>query len=887
MKFRNTLLLLLVVIAVGVWALVIEPKRQTTEESEKSEKKVFAWKSADVSQIEIRRDSGTVVLTRDDKNPDSWHMTQPVEGKADRSEVDSLLSRLEFLEKKQTIAGEAGQKPDLKPYGLEKPRVEVAVTTKVGGKDSPTTLQVGGDAVGSTLYARIPSSGEVILVDKSLFAALDKKSDAFRDKTLSDVETFRATRLDLTYPDRTISLVKKDDAWSLTAPVVDLADKEKVDTLLGAAKSLKADTFVAEKPGDLATYGLASPRLKFTVSQGEEKSDSVLLGADIPDSGGLVYAKHAARDTIYGVKESALKELTADPTDIREKKVLEFESFDAKALTVKSGDVEITAERQDGTWKITKPMDAKAEETAVTQFLDKLHDLNVKRIAAEKADDPKTFGLDSPVTVSVTNGNGKVFTAFFGGKDSDGQYAYARREAFDPILAVDVSILDAIPKSALALRDREVLDLAKFRVQKLAIDRAGVATRLEKRDGDKWLVTAPVKRDADKDAVDAVLNAVAPLKAKDLVAEKADDPKAYGLDAPEFKLTLTTEKDTSTAGKKPEEGRPKPVSTDEKTETWTLLVGNGSGDAGANAMFEGDDLVFRIPTTLVDALKKDFLDRAVWDLDREQIAAIKIERAGLTLAAKKDKEGWSLTAPIAGKADPSAVEDVLRTASKLRAERYVIAPDAAATKLDAPEATVTLTLEKLAGSEDKVVKIGAVAGDPEGAHYASASGQELTLVLGPAIVKTLTRDLVSLKLFDFHGAEDVKSLEVAYTEAGEEGGSRAVTVAYQMGDDKKWKRTKPEGSESSDADPGKVPNFLAALTLLRGTKVASYQPDSPASHGLDAPTVTVALDLKDGKAALKVGKQTETADGSFAAVDGKPYVYVLSTSDVEKLKLKP
>src|SRR5262249_2834983 len=189
--------------------------------------------------------------------------------------------------------------------------------------------------------------------------------------------------------------------------------------------------------------------------------------------------------------------LTVEPTGLRSTKVAGFETFDATKLEVKRADAPLVVEKKDGKWTITKPTETKADESAVTGFLDKLKALTVKHFLADKpsADEKKAFGLDPGVETVVTTTGGKTSKLVIGGKDAEGKYACVTRDDVEPVAGVDVLILDAVPTSILSLRDREILDLSRTRAQKLAIDREGEEVVLEKRENETWVETDPVKRD--------------------------------------------------------------------------------------------------------------------------------------------------------------------------------------------------------------------------------------------------------------------------------------------------------------------------------------------------------------------------------------------------------
>jgi uncharacterized protein DUF4340 len=153
-------------------------------------------------------------------------------------------------------------------------------------------------------------------------------------------------------------------------------------------------------------------------------------------------------------------------------------------------------------------------------------------------------------------------------------------------------------------------------------------------------------------------------------------------------------------------------------------------------------------------------------------------------------------------------------------------------------------------------------------------------------VQALTHELVPTRPLDsFTSIDDVKSIEIASSAPDDGGGG---TTAYERGDDKKWKRTKPTAGEPSDEETQKLQAVLGTLASLRASSIASFDATDAAKFGLDTPRLVITLEQKSEKSTLKIGGDTKDrkGDGSFAMVEGKPYVYVLSKPEVQSLRLK-
>ena len=113
MKFKTTLILLIVA-AIGIgYVFLYERKQLPQEEWERLQKKVIPdFKSSLVKKIELKNESGKVVL---EKRADNyWYIIDPQKIRADNSEINSILSEFEFMTKIGSFKQESGKKFDLK-----------------------------------------------------------------------------------------------------------------------------------------------------------------------------------------------------------------------------------------------------------------------------------------------------------------------------------------------------------------------------------------------------------------------------------------------------------------------------------------------------------------------------------------------------------------------------------------------------------------------------------------------------------------------------------------------------------------------------------------------------------------------------------------------------
>ena len=156
----------------------VDAKKPVTEEGVEKRDKVFTVDAEKVDELKVRSSSGETSTLK--KAKDGWQLVEPITAKVDDSEVTGITSNLASAEI-QSIVDEAPK--DLQPYGLDKPRFEVAF--KAAGDKEYRRLLVGGKApAGGDLYAQ--RAGEKARVRDSLVRGEQLRSQAVRPPRQED-----------------------------------------------------------------------------------------------------------------------------------------------------------------------------------------------------------------------------------------------------------------------------------------------------------------------------------------------------------------------------------------------------------------------------------------------------------------------------------------------------------------------------------------------------------------------------------------------------------------------------------------------------------------------------------------------------------------------------
>ncbi len=396
----------------------------------------------------------------------------------------------------------------------------------------------------------------------------------------------------------------------------------------------------------------------------------------------------------------------------RPDKLVEFDvERVARLRLVYPKDPAITVEkRDDDDWWITEPLEADADDRAVTRLLEQLAKAQAeRRIPSDEAQPLATYGLEGDGTqarVSITlDGGTKLPDIVIGDTTPVGFQAFVRVEGNDEVVVVPLIVHSGVKKSVFDLREKKLFDFNPNDGIAVTLAREGTTIVL-RREGDRWRITAPVDDLADKNQVTSLLRSLEELEALAFYDGDAADRSAFGLDHPSLELHV-------------ELGGGKTVA---------LRVGNKTPDSPPGYYVErvGDGQVAKIAEWHRNRLDKgvnDLRDKKLFDCKVDEIARVSYERRdGDSFALVKGDDGTWRVEPDPGRGVKQAV--VRRALSGLAGMAGTeIAAESADTKeelalygLDEPVAEVTVVRGdgNVCGAAQAGV-IGADSGNP--AYY--------------------------------------------------------------------------------------------------------------------------------------------------------------------------
>ena len=227
-------------------------------------------------------------------------------------------------------------------------------------------------------------------------------------------------------------------------PLTAKADDGEIGTLTSALASSEIVRVIDENPTNLNDYGLSNPRIEVDFKATGDKQYRKLLIGDKTATGSELYAKRNDEKKVFLIPAMQETSLNRTTFDLRDKGLLKFDREKVDAIDVSSGGKTIAIAKEGGDWKITRPVQTKADFGSVEGLVGRLQSVQMKSIVADQASpaDLKKYGLDKPeATVNLALGSSRA-TLLVGGKADKDNTVYARDASKQAVVTVEQSLLD-------------------------------------------------------------------------------------------------------------------------------------------------------------------------------------------------------------------------------------------------------------------------------------------------------------------------------------------------------------------------------------------------------------------------------------------------------------
>lgn len=448
---------------------------------------------------------------------------------------------------------------------------------------------------------------------------------------------------------------RANGTWRLDRPLSYPAQTNSIEALLELLADLESAARIPvvelqHRDEGKAAFGLEPPRSSVVLTVGEDQQQ--LLIGSLTAPGDQVFVQMAGSDHIAVVTADLLRLIPDSDHAWRNTLVLEPAFVDWDGMTITSGG-QVVGLRMDPTnltWRLVRPLNARADQTRLASLIQDLRDLQAREFLT---DDPRAdleaMGLQPPhLEISFTLGTNVTRTLRFGRPvPADTNLLHAMGREPGTVIAVPAAPLAGWRSPPAEFRDRQLLrvpaSLSSITVTNgepfsLRPDPAGV-----------WKVE-PGGWTADLAWVGGFLTRLNNLRivqfVKDVVAEP--DLPAFGLGTPALRLVLNAESPTA-----------------------LQLDFSAPKDGLVNVRRGDENAVYALEAGAVAELSTrggEFRERRVWRFDPEQVASVTVQSGGRSWQVlRKAANEWSLAPGSQGMINPFGIEEACHRLSQLDA----------------------------------------------------------------------------------------------------------------------------------------------------------------------------------------------------------------------------
>ena len=337
------------------------------------------------------------------------------------------------------------------------------------------------------------------------------------------------------------TLRKQGGSWQLTQPITAPASESEVSGITSALGQMEVNRVVDPNPSNLNDYGLSNPRIQIDFKAAGDTAYKKLYVGDKSPTGSDMFARRNDEKEVFLIPAAQETSLNRTTFDLREKSVLKFDREKVDGIDVTASGKVMTVAKEGSDWKITRPVQTKADFGSVEGLVGRLQSVQMKSIAADNPPpaDLKKFGLDKPqATVNLSAGSTRA-TLVIGGKADDAT-VYARDASRPAVVTVESALLDDLKKGADDYRRKDIFEFRPFNANRIEMTRGSDTVVLERVKGqgenapDTWRRVGPPAKDVDREKSDSLLSRLSNIRAASFV----DSTAKTGLDKPALVVSV-------------------------------------------------------------------------------------------------------------------------------------------------------------------------------------------------------------------------------------------------------------------------------------------------------------------------------------------------------------
>lgn len=581
MHFRSTGLLVTVAIALFVYIAFFERPGTETRSADELARLVFPeLDPARVTALTITRSNVPMRLVRTEGR---WQLTDPTYP-AQGLLVDNWVRSLAELRRSSHLEpADVGQQPGgLAALGLEPPRAIVVIEQgdqRFEGRLGDRTL------LGETMYLQLTNSTGVEVAGSTPLDRLPAGPATWRDPQFLNLSGVRFDRLQMRAPAREYAVQRDPTSrrWRLTKPRPARADHGRIEQLLQQLQTLNIQAFANDHGvADLEPFGLQPPQASLTFSQGTNDLMVLDFGQSPTNTPDLIFARRSHLAGLVLIPRETLDWVAVPYSELLDYRLIDRPIEQVDRIEVVAREPFTLARGTNGVWSLQGTTTLPADPGLVGAFLEQLRGLRVQEVAKEVVTemDLPTYGLaDSTRHLKLhweQDGLENQLLIELGATREE--QIFVRRSDENPVYAVALKDVLALPRAAFDLRDRQLWRFGTNEVTSVTIMTGSATNQLLRSPRGQWAFAEGSQGVVNTFALEEALHRLGDLRARFWVERGAEALGDYGIPQVNHRLAIGVV----------QAGRP---------ATFSLAFGASSPSGGpfAATLLDGEPTIFECP----------------------------------------------------------------------------------------------------------------------------------------------------------------------------------------------------------------------------------------------------------------------------------------------------
>ena len=346
---------------------------------------------------------------------------------------------------------------------------------------------------------------------------------------LFDIPVDQVSTIQLEKAGRTLVFERVGDAWQQTTPYVQTANPVAIRHLLVAmAEARLLQTSPLSQLPTRAGLNDNAPTIKVTWPSG---SATLRVGKRHP--AGLAWLANVQKN-VGGPGSSEMHQLLVDgdPVQLRSARLFDRSGSESNRVIVQANSgtkrLEIALEKKDGRWSLIEPIEARADNIAVADFLEAVARLEHQGIVDDAPNDLALFGLSQPAatvairSLDVSKGEVAEEVLEIGGDGAAGPGGrFGKRRDRPGVFQLEKRSLSTLFPPSAAFIDATMLGVDPAEIKSIALQNAnGEPTAQLARDVTQWQLTLATQ------PATAQANNTQPVTAEDAISKSENTQPA-------------------------------------------------------------------------------------------------------------------------------------------------------------------------------------------------------------------------------------------------------------------------------------------------------------------------------------------------------------------------